>query len=208
MTEMTIGIAGGADQIETEGTVLRPKFYEGPSEALDDIYLHQRFFTYRSDAGLISGKTFKVRFVVDRPASAVWPYLKDMNLWQNPYGQYYSGIVGDLEGETVRVSGSPNDQGPHLHRVLRVIPEFLIIVSRTASAEEEKAGIRPDYYMFILDEHEKKTTVTVLTGRACLCKDEPDEKALLRWREMAKESHCKFRDAFIPELKKLVYESR
>jgi hypothetical protein len=182
------------------------KFIEGPVETQQDIHLHQRYFTYRTDAGLVAGKTFNVMFTVERPAKVVWPYFKDFNLWQNAYGHYYSGVLGDLEGQTFRLGSKPNEQGPHQYRVMRVIPEHTIVLFQPVPQDGSSGGISPGFHAFLLNEHNGKTLVTGLMEHASRTTDKTEEQALEPWRQMAAESHRKFRDVLIPALKKLVYD--
>jgi len=62
-----------------ENKVSTAKYYEGPAEVTSDVRLHQRFFAYETDAGMVGGADFNVMFAIDRPAREVWPYLKDFN---------------------------------------------------------------------------------------------------------------------------------
>lgn len=192
---------------ESDGTVRAPHFLEGPAEIVGDIHLHQRFFTYRLDAGLVSGKTFSVMFTIDRAASDVWPHLKDLNPWQNAYGHYYSGVVGDLEGKRFHISSTPNGPGVYHYNVVRVIPQHVMVLLQPVPQEAEAAGLSPDCHVFSLHEHGGKSTVTVLMEHASLSHNKTQEEALRPWREMAVESQRKWRDIFIPTLKKLVYEA-
>src|SRR5688572_26059738 len=100
----------------TEGTALAPKFYEGPSVVHGDIRQHRRYYTYRIDSGKVAGYAVSVMFTIERPAKEVWPYFKDFNLWQNCRDHYYSGVAGDLDGKTLRLSMKPNDPGPHQYK--------------------------------------------------------------------------------------------
>src|SRR5687767_9270596 len=86
------------------GTVLAPKYYEGPVDIAGDVHVRIRYFTYLTDEGLVSGRNTNHMFTIERPARQVWPYIKDFNLWQNAYGFYYSGVVGDLEGKFFHIS--------------------------------------------------------------------------------------------------------
>jgi uncharacterized protein YndB with AHSA1/START domain len=196
----------------TAATAQNPKYYDGPAETQGDVRLHQRYFTYPSDAGWVAGKCFNAMFTIERPAREVWPHLKDLNRWQNPYGHYYSGVVGDLEGKTFFISDKPNDPGPPKaaiwsYEVLRVIPEHAIVVTQPIPKDGSTGGIRPGFHVFTLNEHDGKTVVTVLMEHASRNKDMTEEEALVPWQKMAPESQRKWRDSFIPTLKKLVYES-
>lgn len=208
------------------GTVQARRYYEGPSDIRGDVRVHGRFFTYRTDAGLVSGCAFNVMFTIDRPAREAWPYVKDFNLWQNAYNHYYSGVVGDLEGKTFRLSVKPNDPGPHHYRVERVIPEYLIVFNQPVPTTEEETrslkalgypgvyAVSPGYHVFMLNEHGGKTDVTIFMEHATVMAPRnqkmTDEEALAPWRgeKKAPEWLRKWRDDFIPTLKKLVYEGR
>lgn len=191
------------------GTALASRFYEGPADIRGDIHLHQRYFIYQTQAGQVAGKTLNVMFTIERRAKYVWPYFKDFNLWQNSLHHYYSGVLGDLEGGTFRltVGSDPNDPGrPSAeYKVMRVIPEHVIILSQLAPQAPGVPSISPDCHVFMLNEHDGKTVVTGLMEHAALSKDMTEDQALARWRAMAPDSQYKWRDVFIPALKKLVY---
>ena len=79
---------------ETAGTVLAPRWYESFADVNGDECVHSKLYSYVEDGQLTVGTTKSVMFTVDRPASEVWPVLKDFNLWQAEYGHHYSGVVG------------------------------------------------------------------------------------------------------------------
>jgi hypothetical protein len=196
------------------GTGLAPNFYEGPAEIAGDVHLHQRFFTYRVNAGLVAGKTFSVMFTIDRPAKDVWPHIKDLNPWQNAYGHYYSGVAGDLEGKSFNMSDKPNGEGvklydvmTFLYNVVRVIPEHVMVFMQSIPEAAAIAGVSPDCHVFSLHEHGGKTIVTVLMEHAALSKYDTEQEALRTWRDMAAESQRKWRDVFIPALRKLIHST-
>src|SRR5579859_7046309 len=87
-------------------------YYDGPSHINADEQIHARYFTYRTEAGLVAGDSLSVLFVIDRPAKEVWRYLRDFNLWQNEHQHFYSGVMGDLEGKSFRLSKKANEPGP------------------------------------------------------------------------------------------------
>ena len=191
----------------TAGTALAPAYYEGPVDRQDDVCLHQRYFSYQVDSGWVTGKTFNVMFTIDRPAREVWPHLKDFNPWQNTYGHYYSGVVGDLEGGTFLLGSKPGDPEATLYNVVRVIPEHLIVLMQP-TVESESSDVGLDCHVFMLNEHDGKTVVTCLMEHASLYKGMTEEEALHPWREVAPESQRKWRDIFIPSLRNLVYQAR
>jgi hypothetical protein len=198
-------------------------YVEGPADHQGDVYLQAKYFTCRSDIGMVAGCDFNVMFTIDRPARVVWPYIQDFNLWQNSYGHYYSGAFGDLEGKTCRISAKPNDPGLHQYQVLRVIPEYLIVVSQpvlddgTASTGLPGLGVvSPGFHVVMLNEHGGKTVVSILMEHASLMEGVSgtqtmtEEQALSPWRDklMVPEWLRKWRDDLVPTLKELVYVAR
>ena len=205
-------------------------FYEGPSDVQGDVHLRIRYFTYQTAEGLVAGRNTNEMFTIDRPAKSVWPYLKDFNLWQNAYGFYYSGVVGDLEGRSFQISSrlkrsessdedrfeslvsakiDPNEplqQSPFKYDVLRVVPEHLIVISQPVPEDGSTGGVSPGFHVLMLNEHSGKTVVTFFTEHAARTQDKTEEEALAPYREGSQETLRKFRDCFIPALKKLVYE--
>jgi hypothetical protein len=199
-----------------EGTVHAPEYYEGLSDINGDAYQHRRYFTYRTNAGLVTGTTTSVMFTIERPAKEVWPYFKDFNLWQNSYHHYYSGVVGDLEGETVRLIIGSNLNDPNRpsaeYKVVRVIPHYLIVKSQIPKpqtwAEHGRIDRIGGFMVFMLNEHDAKTIVTILMQHDRPTNEMTEDEALGFWRKTAPENLMKWRDCFIPTLKQLVYDDR
>jgi len=191
-----------------EGTPQSPRYYEGTAEIRDDVHQRRRYFTYRTGDVLVAGYAGSVMFTIDRPARDVWPCLKDFNLWQSSHRHYYSGVVGDLEGKTFRLSSEPNDSGPHQYDVIRVIPEHLIVISQPVPKDGANGGVSPGFHVFMLNEHGGKTIVTILLEHAIGTTDKTEEQAVEYWRAMTPEFQMKWRDIFIPNLKKLVLQGR
>ena len=201
-----IGVGGGhLDCAGTEG-VPGTKYYEGPVDSVGDSYLHQRFFSYRKLDGWVAGKTFNVTFTLDALPGEAWHHVKDFNRWQNSYGHYYSGVVGDLEGKTLGLSDSPGKTGPHQYRVARVIPEHLIVLFQPIPEFGSSVEGSPDCHVFMLVERQGRTMFTAIMEHAAFCQNISEEEALHPWKEMAPESQRKWRDIFIPTLKNLVSE--
>ena len=189
-----------------EGTERSPHFYESFADVNGDECVHSKLYTYTlPDGQPVVGTTKSVMFTIDRPAKEVWPYLKDFNLWQAAYGHHYSGVLGDLEGKTFRLGDKPNPEGPHQYHVLRVIPEHVIVVDQPGDWE---GGPDPwdGFHVVMLNEHDGKSTVTIVMQHAVRPEDQTAEEALASWRESQPELQRKWRDVFIPKLKQLVYE--
>jgi len=201
-------------------------YYDGPADAGGSVNLQTRYFTYTCEAGLAAGVTTGMIFAINCPVSEVWPIFKDFNLWQNAFAPYYSGVVGDLEGKTFSLSDRPNDtERPHRYEVVRVIPEHLINNRMRMPEEGDKfempgypaeGGVPPGFSVYMLTESGRATTILTfllehasLMERASESRRMSDEEAVAPWREpgMAPEWVRKWRDDFIPSLKRLVEQS-
>src|ERR1700733_10475430 len=160
-----------------EGTALSPTFYEGPDVITGDLRQRRRYFTYRDGASVAAGYAVSLMFTIDRPAKDIWPYFKDFNRWQNVHQHYYSGVVGDLQGQLVRFSDTPNEPGPSQYKVLRVIPEHLIVIEQRGPWE---GGSEPydGYSVFMLNEHAGKTMLTIMLQHSIRTEDAFNESAL------------------------------
>ena len=198
-----------------DSTFSTPHYYDGPADSRDDIQLEQRYFAYRTEGGIVAGCDFNVSFTIDRPTTQVWPYFKDFNLWQNSYGHFYSGVLGalysrptlELGAESFRIGDKPNDEGPHQYRILRVIPERTIVIYQPVPPDGTTSGVSPGFHVFMLLRHGNTSLVTGLMEHALRTQDESEEQALAFWRKETPEWQRKWRDIFIPNLKKLVYEN-
>lgn len=198
------------NRFDIESTAQDRNYYEGTVDINGDERIHSRYYTYRRGERLIAGVATSVMFTLDRPAKDVWPVLKDFNLWNRGH-HHYSGVVGDLEGRTFRLSDQPDEPGPHYFEVVKVIPEYLIIINQPVPADGSTAGlpglggVSPGFHVFMLNEHEGKTTVTVYMDHATVSETQDEESALKPWREVL-EGHwrIKWRQDFIRNLKALV----
>lgn len=199
-----------------EGTVRSPRYYDGPAEISGDVKLSRRCFTYETASGLVVGSDFSVMFTIDRPASAVWPYFKDFTLWQGSHhtytevlGDLYAREAGDLGDGRFSITVTPNGPlAPNQYQVLKVIPERLLVIYQPVAEDGANGGVSRGFHVFTLNEHEQRTTITVLMNHAARTTGLSEEQALEPWRKMAKDGHLKWRDAFIPTLKRLVLQAR
>ena len=197
------------------GDVRNFQIHQGPERIKGDVKLNRQFFTYEIDAGLVAGSLLTITFTIDRPARDVWPYYKDFNLWQNLYSYYYSGVVGDLEGQEFFLTDDPNKVG-YRYEVLRVIPEHVMVFWQPAPEPDEPISVPglgmvpPGFHVFMLNEHAGETTATVLMQHASVMADASTEmaaeEALAPWSEMGVEGVKKWAEVFIPKLKQLVEE--
>lgn len=197
-----------------EGTPLAPTFYDGPTHARDDVRIQIRFFTYNTPEGLVTGAASTVTFVIPQPAKAVWPILKDWNLWMNSYGYFWSGVIGDLEGQLFRVSirSNPNETPqlhPNIYKVERAIPEHLLVISQPVPQDGSNGGISPGFHAYMLNGSPQETLVTAVMEHSSRTHDKTPQETLQFWRDLSREQEWleKWRDIFIPTLKELACKS-
>lgn len=180
-----------------------PTYYDGSVEIKDDVRLHARYYVQNAGDARLVGCVVSIAFRLDRLAKDVWPYFKDSNLWHNCGGYHYSGVLGDLEGKTFRISPQPNEAGPHQYRVVKVIPEHLIVWEQPGpwdGGPQQWNG----YGVYMLNEHDGKTFVNVVMQHAIRAQDQTDEEAMDFWRGISESGQLKWRDFFIPTLKRLI----
>jgi hypothetical protein len=167
-------------------------------------------------------------FTIDRPARDIWPFIKDFNLWEGSHF-VYSGVIGDLEGQTFFLSAreappdpskgyfeqalsakrdptQPLRRSPYIYQVLKVVPEHLIVFHQPVPIDGGNGGISPGFHLIVLDEHEGRTTVTFYTSHMTRATGKSEEEMLAPFRATTNDLISKFKDNFIPSLKKLVYE--
>jgi uncharacterized protein YndB with AHSA1/START domain len=200
------------------GTVRNPRYYDGPSDVVGDVHLRIRYFAYETDEGLVAGRNTSHFFTIDRPVRDVWPVVSDFNRWHNPAGYFYSGVLNELYSRddrdlghgtfriTVRKEGEPDFETDD-YIVLNVVPEHLIVLFQPVPADGGNGGISPGFHTITLNEHDRKTLVTFYTEHASRTTDKTEEEALEPFRATADETLRRFRDVFIPTLKRLVEKS-
>jgi hypothetical protein len=185
---------------------------DGPLEITDGLRMARQYQLYRTSEGLVSATTFDVRFTVEAPRTAVWPVFRDLNAWHGAVN-HYSGIVADLEGKDFHLS-SAADRGSWriTYHVVRVIPEHLIVFSgplpydvRTAEGPGQRIG---GTNVFMLTDRDNATDVHCLLEQGRRDRNWSEEEALAPWRQQAQGSQDKWRDHFVPTLKRLVGERR
>jgi hypothetical protein len=199
----------------TTGTVASPTYYEGPSATAGDVQLRIRYFTYETDRGLVAGRNTSEIFTIEHPARDVWPVVSDFNLWHNVSDYYYSGVLRDLYTSaerdlgtgtfriTVKYSDKPDYQTDD-YVVLKVVPEHLIVLFQPVPTDGSNGGVSPGFHVITLNETDGKTVVTFYTEHSSRTTGQTVDEALAPYRETAAETLRRFRDDFIPTLKRLV----
>ena len=163
----------------------------------------------------MAGTATSVIFTLDRPAKDVWPYVKDFNLWQSDYGHKYSGVIGDLysrEDLTIgdqpfHLSDEPTDpesEGEADYVVLMSVPEYVVVCYQPVPEDGSTGGVSPGFHVFMLNEHQGRTTVSVLMEHAHRTQGQSEDEALKRFRQSGESSRDKWLNVLIPTLEKLV----
>jgi hypothetical protein len=207
-----MGISSDIEAGRESATAQAPHYVETLAYEDGDVRLRRRMFTYRDSGAVVAGTVFRVKFALDADPTTVWPYFKDFNRWQDPYNHYYSGVVGDLEGETFRLSDRPDNPGPHYYKVIKVVPEHLIAIYQPVPDDGSSAGIAPGhgsggvspgFHVFMLTKSDAGTDVDIQMEHKFRSESLTEDEALecLSW---LKDSEHKWRDVFIPSLRHLV----
>lgn len=205
------------------GTVEDPRFIEGYTVVEDGLRMHAEYFIYRCELGLVSGSRLTVSFTLDASRKQVWPFFKDWNRWMNSC-YYTSRAVGDLEeGETYRAAQDPDDlDGEHQYRLEKLLPEYLIVQSQPVPKTADIGAdwqiglgrVNAGYHVVTLDQFEPgKTEAAFFMEHATLVAEPADaesmsdEDAIAPWRPLTESGLPRWRDDFLPALRKLVAES-
>jgi hypothetical protein len=91
--------------------------------------------------------------------------------------------------------------------VVKVVPERLLVVHQPIASNDVNGGVSRGFHAFMLNEHGGETTITGLMNHAARATGASEEEALEVWRKITHEGHKKWRDNFIPTLKRLARES-
>lgn len=191
-------------------------YHEGPTHINGDEKINDRYFTFRTEAGrLAAGVIGNVMFTIDRPAKEVWPVLKDFNRWQREHKHEYSGVIGDLEGKAFHLKIDASQPGPYSYEIVKVIPEYLIVTHQPLPKDGSSGGlpglggVSPGFHVFLLNEHEGKTTVTIFMEHAAVAESDDVEEALRPWKKVVDAEWLpKWRSGFIRTIKRIVHEGQ
>jgi uncharacterized protein YndB with AHSA1/START domain len=184
------------------------RILDGPVEIADGLRMARRHHLYRTTEGLVSATTFDVRFTVEASPAEVWPVFRDLNAWHGAVN-HYSGLVADLEGSDFHLSSAAEPGKWRVtYHVVRVIPEHLLAFSgplpydaRSPDGPGERIG---GMNVFMLNERDGRTDVHCFLEQGRRDREWTDEEALAPWRQQAQGSQDKWRDHFVPTLKRLV----
>jgi hypothetical protein len=206
------------------GTVKEPRYYDRIDFRKDDFGYKQKNYSYMTAKGPVVGLVSSLICTIDRPAQEVWPYLKDFNSFEGPFGIRYAGqddslaVWGDLYSseehdlgqEILTYGGAKNTWKSVPSRVIRVIPNHLLALFETIPADGSSDGMSPGFHVFTLNEHQGKSHVSGMMEHAERLKYKTEEEAMdnSMWgpkRYNYSDSLSRWRDQFVPKLKELVY---
>ncbi len=215
------------DSTARAGTITAPRYYDRIDYKQDDVAYKQKNYTYMSAKGPVVGLVSSLICTIERPAKDVWPYLKDFNSFEGPFGIRYTGehdqlvVWGDLYTneehdlgqETLQYGGTKNTWKSVPSRVLRVIPEHLLVLFEAIPADGSTDGMSPGFHTITLNEHVGISHISMMLEHAERLKYETEEEALdnSRWGPKKYDysrSLSLWKDQFVPKLKELVYGKR
>jgi hypothetical protein len=140
---------------DLQGNYETAVFTDGPDDVRDDVRMTQHYI-HDTPAGRMVGKTSNVTCVLQFAPAAGWPVIKDVNQWQNADSHYYSGV------------------GPDQYRVVRVIPEHLIVLQQPGEWEGG-ASVADGFHVFVLTHDQQGSLITVLMQHARRVEDGEQE---------------------------------
>ena len=212
-----------SDSTARAGTVTAPRYYDRIDYKRDDVAYKQKNYTYMSAKGPVVGLVSSLICTIDAPAKDVWPYLKDFNSFEGPFGIRYTGerdqlvVWGDLYTseehdlgqETLQYGGTKNTWKSVPSRVLRVIPEHLLVLFEEIPADGSSDGMSPGFHTITLNEHVGVSHISMMLEHGERLKYETEEEALdnSRWgpnKYDYSRSLSLWKDNFVPTLKALV----
>ncbi len=205
------------------GSITSPRYYDRVDYKRDDVAYKQKNYTYMSAKGPVVGLVSSLICTIDAPSSEVWPYLKDFNSFEGPFGIRYTGqddqlvVWGDLYTDedhnlgqqTLQYGGPKNTWKSVPSRVLRVIPEHLLVLFEDVPADGSTDGMSPGFHTITLNEHVGVSHISMMLEHAERLKVSTEELALERsmWgpnKYDYSQSLSLWKDSFVPTLKALV----
>ena len=181
-----------------QGTPKSPKLYAGLPDPAREQW--RRYFSFSSEGRLTTGTITNVVFHLDKSPLDAWPSIQDFNIWQNSFDHYYSGPIGELEGRTFRLTERTVSAD---YRVVRSIPPYLIVIEQIVTDEGPLAGMG-GFMTFSLNESVTGTLATILMQHDRSTTDLSEDEALAYWTDSATENLRKWKDFFIPSLRKAI----
>ena len=201
------------------GTVIEPNWVEGKAYSYPDFSIRYRHYTHATKSGPVVGIVASIMFTLDAPSDVVWKYMKDFNTFEGPFGIQYSGVWGelytseehDLGKQTLTYGGAYEDWTSVPSQVVRVIPQHQLTLFETIPADGSSGGISPGFHTILLNDHNGKTVVTAVFEHAERIAGVTEQEALQQsmWgpdKYDTETSMKRWRDDFIPTLKKLIAE--
>jgi hypothetical protein len=147
----------------------------------------------------------EVNWKIPRGVREVWRHFKDFNSWQNRYGYYYDGVMGDEEGYIVHMSDRTNNYGLNIpYLVRKAVPEQLLYLESQPYPFIDKSGTWSGHNVMTLQERDGETFITIFMEHTWQSQTRTVED-LRHIVQGAVDAAVKFwREFFIPDLEALV----
>jgi len=150
----------------------------------------------------------EISWRIPRPARDVWVYLKDSNSWQNRYGYYWDGIVGDEEGYIVHLSDKTNHYGAGIpYFVRKVVPERLIYLESPWLPTAQQDGAWSGHNVIALDERNGESLIAIFMEHTWQSQAQSVESLRQTVQAAVDAAMTFWREYFIPDLESLVLKS-
>jgi hypothetical protein len=149
-----------------------------------------------------------ISWKIPRPAREVWVHVKDSNSWQNRYGYYWDGVVGDEEGHIVHLSDKTNHYGAGIpYLVRKVVPERLIYLESPLLPTVQQNSAWSGHNVIALDEREGQTLIAIFMEHTWQSQEEPVAQLRAVVQGAVDAAMVFWREYFIPDLESLVLKS-
>jgi hypothetical protein len=208
------------------GSFSKPKISDVSYFGGNEETIKRVVFSYPNGSEFVVGTKTSVHFVVDKPASKVWPIFQNFNAWQSQTGYFFTGELGDREGELEFIVGADRQDATidttQAMKVDYVIPEQALVLHTIPWEAKDKNGNLTGFRhegknVFMLSESKGKTVITAAMEHLYHHHGENAKKKAkaflaqkVKVAKGKKENNSKdiWEKSFIPVLKKLLQEQR
>lgn len=206
------------------GTIKSPNYWDRIDFREDDVAYKQKNYSYIGPKGAVVGLVSSLLCTLDRPSRDVWPFIKDFNSFEGPFGiryilpneelvawgDLYDDVDHELGQQIWQYAGEKGTWKSGPCRMLRVIPEHLIAIQEMIVKDGSPNNISRGFSTITVHEHVGKSHVAMMLEHAERLDAKTELEALEKsmWGPKLYDYSVSlglWKDKFIPKLKELVY---
>lgn len=165
---------------------------------------------YTANGRRQSELVFDITWSVERPVREVWPIFKDFNNWQNGYGFYYDGVMGNEgNGNLVYLSNKPNNKGiGSAYTVRKVIPEHMMYIESMPTPTGVKDIVFSGHNVATLKEENGVTHINFFMEHTWRSSEETEEELKKIAQSLTNHGKLFWQEHFLPDLAKKLESGR